>query len=289
MMQSAYILALFLLLFAPSRRALCTPTPEDSTSAKTGWMNDLVLGFGLTQVSFTDWEQGGENSLSYRASLEGQSVRKGETISWSTGYKFIFGQTRSGTQGIRKNDDRIDIETVLSYDVGAYVNPFASLSLQTQFAKGYKYGKDGSREAVSEFFDPAYITQYVGVGYKPLAILEIRLGFALRESIVSRFTIYTDEPGTDRVEKFRIDGGPSIVTELEWKLDDNILLKSKLNLFAPIRSFDHVIVRSENSLNAKVNQFISVNLELALINERDISSRTQIKQSIAVGVNYALW
>ena len=82
--------------------------------------------------------------------------------------------------------------------------------------------------------------------------------------------------------------GPSIVTEIEWKLDENILLKSKLNLFAPIRTFDHVIVRSENSLSAKVNQVISVNLELSLINERDVSPRTQIKQSISIGLNYAI-
>jgi Protein of unknown function (DUF3078) len=289
MMHSVRFLALFLLCFAPFRLAYCTPTIKDSTSATEAWNHDLVLGFGLTQVSFTDWEQGGENSLSYRASLEGKSVRAGATITWSTDYKFIFGQTRSGTQGMRKNDDRIDVESVVSYDIGTYVNPFASLSIQTQFAKGFKYGKDGGREAVSEFFDPAYITQYIGVGYMPVSILRIRLGFALRETIVSRFTIYTDEPGTEQVEKFRIDGGPSIVTELEWKLDDNILLKSKLNLFAPIRSFDHIIVRSDNSLSARVNRFLSVDLELALINERDISPRTQIKQSIAVGLNYAIW
>ncbi len=289
MLRSVTVLAFVLILFVPCHHSRCAPAGKDSTSLEESWRHDLILGFALTQVSFTDWEQGGENSLSYRGSLDGKSVHTGGRITWSMSYKFVFGQTRSGTQGIRKNDDRIDVESVVSYDIGADVNPFASVSLLTQFANGYKYGKDGSREAVSKFFDPAYITEYVGFGYKPVSTLKIRLGFALRETFVSRFTIYTDEPGTERVEKLRIDGGPSIVTELEWKLDDNILLKSKLNLFAPIRSFDHVIVRSDNSLSAKINRFLSVDLELALINERDVSPRTQIKQSIAVGLNYAIW
>jgi hypothetical protein len=289
MLHSVTVCTFMLLLLAPFHSSRSAQEHTDSTAIRESWRHDLIVGFALTQVSFTDWEQGGENSLSYRGSLEGKSEHTGGRTTWSTSYKFVFGQTRSGTQGIRKNDDRIDVESVASYDIGAYVNPFASVSLLTQFAKGYKYGKDGSREAVSKFFDPAYITEYVGFGYSPVSVLKVRLGFALRETIVSRFTMYTDDPGTERIEKLRIDGGPSIVTELEWKLDDNILLKSRLNLFAPIRSFDHIIVRSDNSLSANINRFLSVDLELALINERDISPRTQVKQSIAVGLNYAIW
>ncbi len=259
----------------------------DSTTGP--WNHDLIFRFQLSQASFTNWEQGGENSLAYRTSLEGKSVRQDSSVSWTTSYQFVFGQTKAGSQGVRKNDDNISIETIVAFTPRSSINPFISVSLQTQFARGYKYGKTGLAEAVSKFFDPAYITEYVGAGYSPVRVVKVRLGFALRETIVSRFTVYTDDPLTNTIEKVRIDGGPSVVTELEWKLNEYVLLKSKLNLFSPLRRFERIIVRSDNSLTARLNSFLAINIDLNLINEPDVNPRTQVKESLSLGLNYAIW
>jgi putative cell wall-binding protein len=67
-----------------------------------------------------------------------------------------------------------------------------------------------------------------------------------------------------------------------------MVLKSKLELFAAFKQLDVIIVRSDNTIAAKVNEYISVNLNVQLINDRVVSTRTQVKQTIAFGFSYVL-
>jgi len=47
---------------------------EDTAKApKYGWKHSIVAGLTIGQVSFTDWAQGGENSLSYGLLVSGKS------------------------------------------------------------------------------------------------------------------------------------------------------------------------------------------------------------------------
>ena len=144
-----------------------SPLPASPTSADTSWKHTMIAGANITQISFTDWAQGGENALAYALFLEGKSTYAVDVIEWVNGYKFGYGQAKLGSQGIRKTDDKIDLESVLTYKFGAFVNPFASVSLNTQFSEGVKYDALGIATPVSNFFDPAYIIQTVGVVYQP--------------------------------------------------------------------------------------------------------------------------
>ena len=262
---------------------------QDTTKVPDwGWKHSLVGGLNLTQVAFTDWAQGGENALAWGLSLEGKSVNDLEKSNWSNSYKFAFGQARLGNLGLRKTDDKIDLETVLTYKFGTYVNPYAAATLKSQFAQGYKYDGVGNKTPVSRFFDPGYLTQSVGAGYQPIPEIKTRFGAALREILTSEFTGYADDPTTTAIEKTRVDGGLESVTEVEWKIDDNILFTSKLELFAPFKTIDEIVVRNDNTIAAAVNKYITVNLNVQLINEKRISPRTQIKETLAIGLTYRL-
>ncbi len=223
-------------------------------------------------------------------SLDGKSQRIGEATDWINSYKFAFGQTRLGIQGLRKTDDKIDLESVLSYKVGTYVNPYASATLKTQFALGFTYDPPtGTKTAVSKFFDPAYLTQSVGVGYQPLPEVKTRLGAGLREVIRSVYTRYADDPETTtKVEKTSVDGGLESVTNVDWNFAENMLFTAKLELFSAFKELNQVIVRSDNSLAAKVNTFISVIVNVQFINDRRSSPRTQIKETLGLGITFTL-
>jgi Protein of unknown function (DUF3078) len=262
---------------------------QDTAKAPVyGWQHSIVSGLNLTQVAFTDWVAGGENALAWTLFLEGKSVQDMEKTNWANSYKFAFGQTRLGDQGIRKTDDEISLETVLTYKLGVHINPYAAATFKSQFAKGYKYPDASSEIAVSKFFDPAYLTQSVGVGYQPQEEIKTRLGFALREVFTSEFTGYADDPKTGKIEKSRVEGGLESVTDIEWKLEENLLFTSKLELFAPFNRFDEVVVRSANTLAAKVNKYVTVNLNVQLLNDKVISPRTQIKEALSIGLTYTL-
>jgi len=279
---------LVVLMFMIAGASQATAQQDTAAAPKYGWIHSLVGSLTFTQVAFTDWAQGGENALAWALGADGKSTNEQERTSWSNTYKFGFGQTRLGDQGIRKTDDRIDLETMLTYKIGDKFNPYAAATLKTQFAKGYKYDAAGGSIPVSKFFDPAYLTQSAGVVYQPAAEFKTRLGMALREIITSEFPgYYADNPETIEIEKSRVNGGLESVTEFAWKLDENVGFSSKLELFSAFNKMDEVIMRSDNVLSAKVSKYITVLLNVQLLNEKNISPKTQVKETLAIGLSYS--
>ncbi len=265
------------------------PTPPDTGAVSSLWRHGVVAGLNLTQVAFKDWAQGGENALSYAITINGRSRREDSTTLWTNTYKFAFGQTRLGIQGLRKTDDKIDMESVLSYKIRRFVDPYASLTLKTQFALGFTYDQaTGEKTAVSKFFDPAYLTQTAGFGYQPIPQLKTRLGAGLREVITSEYNGYADNPATIQVEKIKVDGGLESVTNVDLELDDNLVFTSKLELFAAFNALDEIIIRADNTVAAKVGKLVSVILNMQIINDRRATPKTQVKETLSLGLSYTL-
>jgi hypothetical protein len=261
---------------------------QQDTTKPFGWTHNLVAGVNLTQVSFKDWVQGGENALAYTVWLNGSSVQDLEMTNWANTYKLAFGQTRLGTQGLKKTNDEIYFESLLIYKLWTQINPYLSATLRTQFASGFTYDDKGNETEVSKFFDPGYLTQSAGAAYKPLPELTTRIGAALREVVASSFPQYADDPATPEIEKTKVEGGIESVTDLEWKFAENMLLTSRLELFAPFKALDEIITRNDNTISAKVNKYVTVSFNVQLINDITVTRRTQIKQVLALGVSYTL-
>jgi hypothetical protein len=257
------------------------PIPADTSV----WKHAVIVSANLTQVSFVDWAQGGENALAYALFLEGKSTYAAGLIEWMNGYKFGYGQAKIGSQGVRKTDDKIDLESVLTYKIGTYINPFASASLKTQFSKGVMYDAAGVATPVSNFFDPAYLTQTVGVGYQPVPEVKTRLGLGLREIIADKYALGYIGDSTKTV---KVDGGIESVTDIGWTVMENVVFNAKLEIFAPLKNLDRMTVRSDNTLSAKVNKYIAMNLNVQLLNDPQVQTRTQIKQTLALGISYTL-
>jgi len=260
----------------------------DTAKPAYGWKHTLVSGLTLTQVAYTDWAQGGDNALAYAMGIDGKAADDEPSTNWTTSYKLAFGQARLGGKGLRKTEDKIDLESILTYKLGTYINPYTAATFKSQFTEGFKYN-DTSKVRVSHFMDPAYVTQSIGVRYQPVVEFKTRLGLALRETFADRFAaVYSDDPSTPEIETVKIEGGLESVSELESKFAEDMLLKSKLELFAPFKQLDVIVLRMDNTLVASVNEYINVNLNVQLINERSITPRTQVKETLALGFTYKL-
>ena len=79
------------------------------------------------------------------------------------------------------------------------------------------------------------------------------------------------------------------ITEVEWSFEENILLTSKLELFAPFKTFDKIITRDVTTVTAKVSKYVTAILNVQFINEPKVSPRTQIKETIALGLSYTIF
>ncbi len=273
----------FLLLFP-----LFLSAQTDSAAVPLDWKHTLVAGLTITQVSYTDWAQGGENALAYTLSIDGKSVQDLTSTNWSNSYKFAYGQTRLGSKGLRKTDDKIELESVLTYKLGTHVNPYASATFKSQFDDGFKYDDATNTKAkISSALDPMYLTQAVGVGYQPFAQLKTRLGAALREVFDGNKYGYADDAKTTpQIEDSKVEGGLESVTDVEIKIEENTLFTAKLEMFAPFNNIDVVVVRSDNTISSKLNKYISVVFNVQLINDRSVTAKTQIKEGLALGLSY---
>lgn len=259
------------------------------TTKPAGWHLASIAGLNLSQVAFKDWAQGGENTLAYALWGTAGAVRYGESTRWSNTLKLNFGQARVGSEELKKTDDELYFESLLIYMLGTTINPYGSFTLRTQLAPGYAYYDTApTKVQISRFLDPAYLTQSAGVAYTPFANLTTRFGVGIREVLTSTYTQYADDPETVEIEKTRVQGGLESVTDFKWPFAENMVFISRLEMFAPFTQLDRVIVRSDNTVAMKVNQYVTVNFNVQLINDANVSPRTQYKEALAVGLSYTI-
>jgi hypothetical protein len=262
---------------------------SSAAAADTSWKSTMIAHLNLTQVSFTDWAQGGQNAFSYTAGIEGRSVMNTETSNWDNEYKFAFGQARLATQGLRKADDKIDLASVYTYKIdSSWINPYGSATLKTQFAKGYMYNDSGLATPVSKFFDPGYLQQSVGAGFHPIKEVKIRLGTGLREIFTSEFPVYAEDPAHPN-QKTSVEGGIEMVTDVHWEVDKNILLTSKIEMFDPYNTLTVIVVHGDNTVTCQVSKYIQVSLDVQFINEKNVMPETQYAETLAMGLTYNIF
>jgi hypothetical protein len=189
-----------------------------------------------------------------------------------------------GDQGIRNTIDKIDIfgDIALNKKV---LNPFFSVSFLTQFSKGYDYGVE-PKLAKSNFWDPAYLTESLGLSYAPNEVFSCKLGVAVKETFTRNFNGYSDDPETSEVEKVLIEPGLSSRSDLTLALNEKLKYSSLLELFSNMAALDEVDWRWDNKLEISLSKLIAAELSVYLLYDKNMAAKTQIKQFLSIGLVY---
>jgi hypothetical protein len=260
---------------------------DEAEDAPVGWKTEVVGALNLTQASFDNWAQGGEATLGWQVGLNGTFTHYAPSHEWANGMKMAFGMTKVGDEDARKSVDEIRFESVYTYKAGYIVDIYVAATAATQFSKGYEY-TDSEKITVSDFLDPGYFTQSAGIARAYKDILKTRLGGAIKETITDQFPVpYADDPETDEIEDTKTEAGAESVTDLNLKLGESLLFTSKLELFSNLEATNAIDVNWDNLLTAKIEEYLSVNLNVRIFYDRDISTSRQIKESLAIGLAYS--
>lgn len=277
----------FLLLLTFCMGNLIVAQEADSTLNK--WTPSLLLSLNLSQIAFQDWSKGGESAFSF--TLGGDWVMNYKASNWSfkNQLKGEWGQSKQGTDIKKITSNYAFNETVFYYDPGWLFVPFASNLIRTPISNGFDYSEEVKKQIVA-FFDPGYVTQTIGFAYDKSEIIKTRLGIAFEESFSNKFAAqYTDDKETAELETFRYETGIESMTDLNLKLDDNVVYKSKLRLFS---GFDRMTVWDvawDNTFTAEVNKWLNVSLSFILVYKASESLRTQMQEGLQVGIVYNLF
>ena len=255
---------------------------------KYGWQKEATTSITLTQSSFDNYAQGGENAAAWQARIGLKFVNDQEKYNWANTGKFEYGRNKAGDEESKKSVDELKIESVLSLKIAKHLNPYASVTMESQFASGFDYGQDPKVE-ISNLFDPGYIREAVGISYKPNEIIRARAGAAMKQTIADKFTNYSDDLETSDIETLKNELGAEGVIDLNYKITDTSLLNSKVELFSNFVAFDEIDVIWDTDITAKITKFIAFNFNVKLVYDKDISSMRQLKQVMGVGFTYSFF
>jgi hypothetical protein len=307
--RGVIVAALVLLAFAPAGRADVLVAAEAKPDT-LGWRNEVVASMNFAQSSFSNWTAGGTNSVAWAWSLHGVFEQVASSFTWRHRGLLEYGLLKQENEDLRKSVDLIAYETLYTRKIDYFVEPYASAGLKTQFHTGRDYDAEQfvSSEGdliypvTSDFADPLYLAQSVGVGRTLIPDeLTTRAGFTVRETITDRLRGYaidddeeelglefddcTNNPACD---KNKIETGLESITELSRKLSENTALASRLGIFYSFDQADEVDMTWRSDLTIKALKFLSVNVGVELLFDMDVLDKLQTKQTLGIGVSYQL-
>jgi hypothetical protein len=261
------------------------------------------FGINLTQGSFSsNWTGGGVSSVALGAFFNAMSEKRKGKNSWRNDFQSQYGIVKNKSQESRKNLDRIFFDTKYNYQLKGPWSLFANFNLLSQFANGYIYSSSpdsvGAKRKVSGLFAPAYLTEAIGLEYRPVPyfFVDIAPG-AVRQTIVSDRDLYRTIPenyGVKIGKRIHNEVGiVQLVANFDKELAKDLNLKFRYLLFTAYnknqitnkREFknDH---RLDAMATAKIAKYFNVNLGAILIYNKSQADKVQFAQGLSVGFLY---
>jgi hypothetical protein len=256
-------IALLLSLSCASIVGYAQDTPATDTT-KT-WTIHGENTFLINQSSFSNWASGGVNSIAGNLVFNYDFNYKKNKWSWDNKAIVGFGLSKQDDIGVRKNDDRLILNSLLGYKASKYWMYTFYANFQTQFAKGYKYDGD-EKTLISDLLAPAYLTLGPGFAYKRSDNFRVNISpFASRFIFVKNRALATSF-GVDEGKRLRYEFGASLDAYYKVNLVENISFENILKLYSNyLDKPQNIYTDYTANLFMKVNKFVTVNAGVQLL------------------------
>lgn len=311
MFKKVSLFGLFFICFQVSAQIIKTQLP-DSTS---NWSKENVVGLDISQITFVNWNAGGNNSVS--GLLKGQFIRTytNKNLVWKNELIARYGINKQEKQDVRKTDDQFQLNSTFGYRTDTISNWYyaGKFNFNTQFANGYAY--PNTDLAISKPFAPAYTFLGIGAEYsrkdlnlnlylspltqKTTMVFDQRL--ANQGAFGVEKAIY-DELGNLVREGKNIRNETGILITNQWKKEvfKNINFEHRIALYTDyVNNFGNIDIDWQLQLDMTVNQYVKANIGTHIVYDDDIKSKeeeggvqvvkgpkVQLKQLLGVGVVY---
>lgn len=270
------------------------------------WNKVNQFGLNINEVSFVNWNAGGDNSVSALASFNFSRNYKFRYLNWNNEVQLRYGLNAQEGRKLRKTDDQLRLSTTISFRKDTITSWYYSVkaNFNTQFSNGFKY--PDRQNPISRFMSPGYLFVGMGTSYIPpndkfnlyISPATMKSTFVMDETLSNQGAF-----GVDEGENVFLELGFLITNTWEKELVKNVLMNHRINLYTDyIRSFGNIDVDWEMNFNLKVNEFINANIGTHVIFDDDIKfdevvaddgtvvdpgiSRIQFKQLLGVGILY---
>lgn len=252
------------------------------------WKMSGDANLTATQNAYSDnWAGSEVGTASWTFNLNFSAEKQmSEIINNRNTAKLSFGQTYtqdSVTDEWSKpqtSTDLIDLESILRFTMGSFVDPFASGRFESHF---YDSASDPEK---TRYLHPSTLTESAGIAKEHLGDEKMtwlsRLGFSLKQHF------FLDEMSND--------GGLELTSDFTGLVaGENVALTSKFSVYKalfhsdsdiPEEEWKAVDMNWENILAAKVSEYVTVNLYLQFLYDEEIVDEFRMKQTLSLGLTY---
>ena len=309
-MRSLFLVFGFLILMFGELRA-DAPTKKDSLWTAQGRFN-----LGIGQTSFTNWAAGGDNNINITSALLYDLNYKKEVVSWNSNLDLRYGTLLFMGKKPKKTEDQIHMSSKLGYELDSNWNMSFLFNFDSQFSNGYKYPNDSI--PISRFMAPAYILLGIGADYKPNEKLSVLLSpYTNKITIVNDYALAAkgsfgmepevkDSMGNVLVpaSRFRNEPGGYIKINYQNTFGKVFKMSARLELFSSyFEKPENLDVRCNFIAQYKFSERTALTFTLDVLYDEDaiiredidgdgveeeVGPRTQVKQSLALGLAFKL-
>lgn len=268
------------------------------------WDKGALFNLGFSQVSLSNWNAGGNSSVSGNAIANFHLNYASEKNSWENSLNLGYGLLQQEDQGVQKTDDNIELNSKYGRKASNRWYYAGLLNFRTQFMPGFNFPNDSVE--ISSFLAPGYLLGAAGMNYKYKDVLGLFLS-----PVTSKTTLVLDDSlsakgafGVEVDERVRYEFGGYLRANFQKEIMKNVKLTTTLGLFSNyIDNPQNVDINWDMLVLMKVNKYITVSLSTNLIYDHDIiiqrdtngdgefdvnGPRTQFKQILSVGFSYKL-
>lgn len=279
---------LFFLAFTVS--GIVSYAQENTAKTDSAWAITGKNSLMLNQATFSNWVSGGDNNIGWIAGMDYNFTYEKDNDLWENIVILGYGQNNTKGLGVRKTQDIINLSTNYGRKISKSWYASAGVGFISQFDAGYKYDSNNVGTKISNFMAPGYLSMGVGSTYRPNETLTVtirpanaRWTFVMDTDLQLAGVYGLKNNGDSSLFQFGFLG----TAEYRLKIMENIELLNRASVFSNYLDHPERLVLGYNGeLNMKINKYISSIVTLNVLYDHNQITRTQLKQTLGIGVAY---
>ncbi len=264
----------------------------DETDSTKHWTVKNSIISSAEQTSLSNWSAGGFSSFAFSNFYKGFFNFKRKKVQWDTGVELAYGmiwQDKTGNgfsdkeNKFQKSDDKIELNSVFSYQMYGNWNYSGLVNLKSQFDEGYK-----NDALISAPFSPVILTSSLGLEYKQksfsllLSCLTGKTTFVEDKRLIGNPIFGFDEEGQRAL--FSLGSYAKFLFQKE--VFKNVSLIAKLDFYYDYNksSLLDTDISTEVFVNMKINKYLTAFVSFQAIMDKDFNSTLQYKERMGFSV-----
>ncbi len=268
---------------------------QDTATVKGPWTYNGMTSLNFSQVSLTNWAQGGESSYAINGLAALNFNYTAGRNSWANTLDIGYGIQKTGNESPKKTDDHLELVSKYGRQTSKNWLLTGMLNFKTQFTEGFQQTETG-KVIISDILSPGYLLLSIGMEYKKDDSF-----FVLLSPATGKITIVAND-SLSNVGSFGVEPGKTMRSEfgslvkigVNKDLMENVNFSSTLDLFSNyFENPKNIDISWKALINMKINEYLSANISTHLIYDDDIDwvdpegvsqgPKVQFKEMLGIG------